>query len=180
MRIIGLLLAVALAFGATTEASAEDDAEQRLALAHRFIAAIQTDQMGAMLGQVTAALVPRRADATPAQQAALETAMTRAAQDMLPKMFDVAAPIYADIFTLEELTALVDFYESPVGRSMIEKSYAATPRLTAAMVQMTPDLMRGVADSLCREMNCTPEERAEFDQKLAQAGYGSAAAAAGD
>jgi hypothetical protein len=176
--VFGALLAgpmAAQAEGAAPEpapAAVRDEATAKLRLARRFIAAIQTDQMGAMLGQMTTAMTPPRAGMSQAESDAVRSAIQRAGEQMLPRMFDAMAPIYADIFTMEELNGLVDFYESDIGRSMIQKSYAAAPRMTQAMMAMMPELMHDMADTMCKELDCTAEERARMDAAMAQAGFG--------
>jgi hypothetical protein len=84
-------------------------------------------------------------------------------------MFEAVAPVYADIFTLEELQALVAFYQSDVGRSMMSKSYAAAPRIATAIQGILPELMADMGDQLCNRFECTPEQRREVKAAMATA-----------
>ncbi|WGM48665.1 hypothetical protein KOAAANKH_03571 [Brevundimonas sp. NIBR10] len=154
-----------------------DEAAVRLELSRRFIAAIQSDQMGAMLGQMTVAFTPPAEGLSDEQQAALRRATAAATAQMSTRLFDAMAPIYADIFTLEELSGLVAFYESDIGRSMMTKNYAAAPRITEVVVGMMPEMMQGMADSICKDLGCTAEERAQMDAAIAASPYGSENAA---
>lgn len=174
-RISGLLLAFVLLAATPVAAQQADDASKRLALSHRFIELIQTDQMGVMLGQITAAFSPAQTeDMTEAQAQEFEAVMSDMTAMMLPRIFDAMAPIYADIFTLEELEGLVAFYESDIGRSMMRKSYEAGPQVIAAMQAMMPEIMVEMGDMMCDRYNCTPDERREMKVAMASAMDGSA------
>ena len=163
--------------GASTGASAptvvRDEDAVKLELARRFIAVMQTDQLGAMIGQMTTSMAPTKDGMSQEESDAMRRAIQRAAGEMMPRMFDAMAPIYADIFTLEELTGLLEFYESDIGRSMMRKSYAAAPRLTEAMTAMMPQLMRDMGNTMCKELSCTAQQRAQMQEAMAQAGYGT-------
>lgn len=182
MRLFIAMLFASAVFASPMAASAapplRDEAAVRLDLSRRFIAALQTDQMTAMIGQLSTSLSPSREGMTQAQSDALDRAMATMNEQMMSRMFDAMAPIYADIFTREELTALVAFYESDIGQSMMTKSYAAAPRITAVVLAMMPDLMRGMADSMCKEMGCTAKQRADFEASIALSGFGPTSAPA--
>ena len=77
----------------------------------------------------------------------------------MPALFKAMAPVYAEIFTLQELQALVAFYESDVGRSMVRKSYEATPRVTAVAQQVLPPVLERAMDRLCDRLECSAQER---------------------
>lgn len=174
-RIIsGLLLAFALLAATPAAAQQADDASKRLALSHRFIELMQTDQMGAMLGQMSAAFAPAPTeDMTEAETADYQALMEDMMAVMLPRLFDAMAPIYADIFTLEELEGLVAFYESDIGQSMMRKSYESAPRITTAIQAMMPQLMVEMGDMICDRYNCTPDERREMKVAMGSAMNGS-------
>ncbi|CAN5294826.1 hypothetical protein BH09PSE1_BH09PSE1_29320 [soil metagenome] len=155
-----------------------DEAAVRLELSRRFIAALQTDQMASMLGQMTVAFTPPTEGLNEEQQAALHRATATATTQMTTRLFDAMAPIYADIFTLEELNGLVAFYESDIGRSMMAKSYAAAPRITEVVIGMMPEMMQGMADSMCKDLGCTAQERARMDAAIAASPYGGGGQAA--
>ena len=139
------------------------DAAERLALSRRFIAAMQTEQMGEMIGQMTTTLSPQMTkDMGIEDRAAFNRAIMAATSGMMESMFDAMAPIYADIFTMAELQGLVDFYESDIGQSLMTKSYEAAPRMAAAMAEMMPVLMRDMASTMCVELECTAEQLREI------------------
>jgi len=180
-RLITLLICVSALFAGPTIAHAgpmRDEAAVRLSLSRRFIDALQADQMATMIGQVTTTFAPPAEGLTDDERAAIQRATTAMTTEMTSRLLDAMAPIYADIFTLEELNALVAFYESDIGRSMMAKSYAAAPRITAVVMEMMPEMVRTMVDSMCKDLGCSAQERARMDAALAAAGYGDAAAPA--
>ena len=171
--LLGALLACPMAVHAQQQdgATVSDDSAARLALSTRFIALLQTDQITEMMSQMTTAITPPRPGLSQAENDAIRTALRRSFRQMMPRIFDAMAPVYADIFTLEELTGLVAFYESDIGRSMMSKSYAAAPRISAIVVGMIPELVHEMAETMCKELDCSAQERAAMDAALAEAGY---------
>lgn len=176
-RLIAVFLCFAALMASPMTAQAEpmrDEAAVRLSLSRRFIAALQSDQMATMLGQMSVAFTPPAEGLTDEQRNALQRATVNATTQMTTRLFDAMAPIYADIFTLEELTGLVAFYESEIGRSMMAKSYAAAPRITEVVMGMMPEMMQGMADSMCKDLGCTAQERAQMDAAIAASPYSEA------
>ena len=156
--ITGLCAALAL-LGAPLAAQARDEATERLDLAHRFVALMQAEDMGEALGQSLGGLFPSIEDLPPAEARAVEETMSEMMQDYMPALFKAMAPVYADIFTLEELRALVAFYESDVGRSMVRKSYEAMPRITAVSQDVLPAVLSRAMDRLCDRLECSAQQR---------------------
>ncbi len=169
------LSCAASASAQTTAARPAAEAKQdalKLQLANRFITLMQGDQMGEAMGQMMAAMTPASlADASTAEIAEYRSLMTEISTRMMPRIFEVMAPIYADIFTVEELQALVAFYESDLGRSMMTKSYAAAPRIAEAMQSAMPAIMSDMASVICDRFECSAEElRALKSEVRAQSG----------
>lgn len=160
---------------AAVAAPALDADAARLALARRFVSAMQGEQMGASLGRMTVEMMPRNENLTDEQNAAIRRAMEESMADLLPRMFDAMAPVYADIFTMEELTALVDFYESDVGRSLMAKSLEAAPRISEIAEAMIPGFVHGMMDNVCKAMECTAAQRQAMDEELARSGLAKSA-----
>jgi hypothetical protein len=145
---------------ATTQAKAD---ALKLQLANRFIAAMQTEQMGEMISQMSMTLTPEGLEeASDDELAEYREVVGDMAARMMPRIFDAMAPIYADIFTVEELRALVDFYESDIGQSMMTKTYAAAPRMAEAMQVVMPAIMADMAAAMCERFECSAEELREM------------------
>jgi hypothetical protein len=171
----GLCAAIFL-FSAPLAAQARDEAAERLDLAHRFVALMQAEDMGEALGQSLGGLFPSIEDLPPAEARAVEETMSEMMQDYMPALFKAMAPVYADIFTLEELRALVAFYESDVGRSMVRKSYEAMPRITAVSQEVLPAVLGRAMDRLCDRLECSAQQRQAMKAEV-QGLKGQAAAA---
>ena len=155
---------------AAAAAPVRDEAAAKLALARRFITAMQGEQLGASLAQMSGSMIPPNENLAADQNAAIRRAMEQSMADLLPRLFDAMAPVYADIFTMEELTALVNFYESDIGRSLMTKSLEAAPRISEIANAMMPEVLHDMMDTLCKEMGCTTAQRQAIDEELAQSG----------
>jgi hypothetical protein len=139
----------------------------KLQLANRFIAAMQGDQMGEMIAQMSTAMLPESMQGASTEELArYRETMGEISSRMMPRIFEAMAPIYADIFTVEELRALVEFYESDIGRSMMTKSYEAAPRMAEAMQAVMPAIMADMAVVICERFECSAEELRELKASM--------------
>lgn len=173
----GLCMAVTLlAAPGAALADARSDEAARLALANKFIMLIQGDEMTATIGQMIEAMIPESDEGLSDSEAAdLRAVVVEMTQEMIPRMFQAMAPVYADVFTLEELLGLVAFYESDLGQSLMLKSVQAMPRLNAAALSVMPEMLAGMGDTMCNRLKCTPDERREMKAAMAEAARGMAA-----
>jgi hypothetical protein len=74
---------------------------------------------------------------------------------MLPKVRSRVARVYASEYTTEELQALVDFYESPVGRSITAKQLDISAATRRAVNELVPEMGKELARRFCaREAQC--------------------------
>ncbi len=147
-------------------ASTKDDA-LRLQLANRFIQLVQGDQMGEAMGQMMGMFLPSSlAGASETEVAEFRAMMVEISGRMAPRLFDAIAPVYAEIFTTEELRALVDFYESDLGRSMMQKSYAAAPRMAEVMRTVMPDVMSDMVVVICERLECSADDLRQAKARL--------------
>ena len=128
MKLSGLLLGCALALTAASsptlaaETSAPPTARQ-LELAHRYIELIHIDKTYAdtmrSVGPSILASMPKGDGTDPALREKVLEAVNEATSDLMGTLIQKMEPIMAEIFTEEELTDLVKFYESKSGRAMI-------------------------------------------------------------
>ena len=152
------------------QATPEDDAAHRLQLAERFIELMQVDQMGEMMQGLASSMVPPSSrDLPPREQRILTDALAEAVGQMTPRIFEAMAPVYAEIFTLQELQDLVAFYESPTGVAFVSKSYEALPQITAAVNGIMPEILNDMATNLCASLECSQEELRQMKAEIAQA-----------
>ena len=163
MRSILVAVAAVLIFATPSIAAAQDaERAERLALAERAIDAMQGDQMAEMVHQMGQAFPPPNiANMTGDVRVAYDEVMAEASANMMRRMLEGMGGIYADLFTREELLAMVAFYESPVGQSILTKSMAATPQIIELTRTLMPGMMREVINGMCDRLGCTPQERRE-------------------
>ncbi|HVZ29145.1 MAG TPA: DUF2059 domain-containing protein [Asticcacaulis sp.] len=79
-----------------------------------------------------------------AAQALVQT-MAEIRPKYMPKFID----IYADAFTEDELTQMVNFYESPVGQSIAAKQPGLVPKTYAVMTALQPEIQAIELDKTC-------------------------------
>ena len=152
----------------------QDEDAIKLALATKIITRVQTQQMTDALGAVVEASLPAVVEGlSEAQSAEIRTLMVDSFSALMPRMFDAMAPVYADVFTIEELRGLNAFYESDLGRALLEKTFVALPRINAAseavVMEAMPGIMTRVGDRLCVHLKCTPDQRREMKAAMAAA-----------
>lgn len=171
----GLVLALAtLAAPAMAAAETPSEAATRLALANKVIALMQTEQLSDALSSLIATAIPQEMEGVPDEEAdEIRAVIVDAMAGVMPRMFEAMAPVYADIFTVEELRGLIAFYESDLGRSVMQKSYAAAPRLAEAaqsvLPEILPQVMADVGDTLCDRFECSAQERSEMKTAMTEA-----------
>lgn len=161
----GLCAALAL-MAAPLTANAREEASERLDLAYRFVALMQVEDMAKAMEESFIGLFPTTEGMDPDDARAVEETMSEMMQEYMPALFKAMAPVYADIFTLEELRALVAFYESDVGRSMVRKSYEAAPRIGVVAQTVLPPVLERAMDRLCDRLECSAQERQDMKSAL--------------
>jgi hypothetical protein len=82
--------------------------------------------------------------------------------DLVPQMITEMVPVYATTFTEEELTALVAFYDTPLGRSIANKSIQVMPEADRAVMSVVPQLLEKMASRMCQHYGCSPEEQRQM------------------
>jgi hypothetical protein len=144
--ILSALLAVlALAAG---PASAQDDLAERQAVAKEYLGlSLETMDFDAMAAQLSASLLQPVAQRQPALYLSKEKVLKGIVeQGLVESMRNAMLGVDAEMakaFTLQELTALRDFYASPVGMSVMTKMPAfmaeAMPRIMqSSMTDLRP------------------------------------------
>lgn len=96
--------------------------------------------------------------------------------DLVPQMVDQMVPVYAAVFTEEELVALVAFYDTEMGRSIADKSVMIMPESNRAIMSVMPQMMEKMAHRMCEYYSCTPAELQEMRSGLMEATGGSPSA----
>lgn len=141
-------------------AAAATPSPRALALTKRYIAALHIDEtLKPMMRSMMGPMMDEQARSFPnlteeQRKAARETVEEFVGGDMMDEILDRMAPIYATTFTEDELQALVDFYESPTGQSIIGKMPAMGPAAARVTVEMMPDIRAKIARRICEKLSC--------------------------
>lgn len=148
---------VAVAQSAQPVDTAQSEYNQRLTLARRYMEAIQFEKLMNGVAQASYAPVLSDADLPPEKRAHVEQVLRESFAAVMPQMMDATAAIYAEAFTLDELTEVVAFYESPVGRSLTAKSVMMTRRTDELYQAIMPSLEAEIVRRLCGASGCPAE-----------------------
>jgi hypothetical protein len=133
------------------------------ALVRRYFVAVNIDKtMDAMMKSMAPAMFEQMRKSNPSITAetskAVSDATIEAMAEIEPKYMSLLVDIYADAFTEDELTQLVDFYESPVGRSVTAKTPALAPKVTQVMVTLMPEIQASIKAKTCAKIACPTEK----------------------
>ncbi len=146
---------------ATPGAGGEPSARQ-MALSRRYVELMQGDQLEQLIQASIEAGASSEAGfqemAEEDRQFTLELA-SDVMSDMLPQMLDRLVPVYARTFTEGELEALIAFYDSELGRSVIAKTISSMPEADEAMMAVMPQVMEKMAARICARYGCEPGDR---------------------
>lgn len=151
----GLILAGAPAVGADAAPSAHS-----LELSKRLFSEMHMDQMmDGMMKQMAPAMIDQMRKTNPSISAedakAISEAVNASTQEMMRKVMDRMAPVYASTFTEKELQDLVDFYDGPTGRAMLAKMPLLMSKMTPTITEMMPEMQADVTRRICAKIDCT-------------------------
>lgn len=74
---------------------------------------------------------------------------------------EIYVPIYSKYFTIEEVQAIIDFYESPAGKKMLESTPAIMSESMGQMMNMFTPVMMQEIKTVTDEMNAEMKEYLE-------------------
>ncbi|WP_332659987.1 DUF2059 domain-containing protein [Brevundimonas sp.] len=177
---IVLFSALALASGAMAQAKAapqpgaDQPSARQMHLSRRYIELTQSDQMEEAIRSMIVGQAnddPSMREIPAEDRAFMVDLATELTVDLMPDMLDRLVPVYARTFSEAELTALVTFFDSELGRSIAEKSISSAPEANAAMMSVMPQLFEKMATRICARFGCDPAEMRAMMQGEA---YGSA------
>ncbi|MDI1325443.1 MAG: DUF2059 domain-containing protein [Brevundimonas sp.] len=140
---------------------ADQPSARQMHLSRRYIELTQSDQMeeairSAIVGEANDD--PSMREVPAEDRAFLVDLATELTIDLLPQMLDRLVPIYARTFTEEELSALVTFFDTEMGRSIARKSITSMPEANAAMMSVMPQLFDKMATRICARFGCDADE----------------------
>jgi hypothetical protein len=173
MRFLIICLATAIAVATlpatpaaarSTEQTTAPPTARMTALAREYLNLTMTDQFEGVVRQMLGAEFENDSEmqALPEEDRRMILNLTaELTADMVPQMITEMVPVYATTFTEEELTALVAFYETPLGRSIADKSIQVMPEADRAVMSVVPQLLEKMATRMCQHYGCSPEEQRE-------------------
>lgn len=137
---------------------------RQLALSRRYIDLMQGDQLRATVRAMVQGQVQAEGRNMPDEDRRFLTDLTvELVGDLVPAMMDELVPVYAGVFTESELEALIAFYDTVEGRSIINKTYASLSEANTAMMSVMPRMFDKMAVRMCEHYGCDPVEvRAEM------------------
>lgn len=146
---------------ATPQPGVEQPSARQMHLSRRYVELTQSDQMeeairGMIVGEAEAD--PSMREMPAEDRAFMVDLATELTVDLMPQMLDRLVPVYARTFSEEELSALVTFFDTELGRSIARKSIESTPEANAAMMSVMPQLFEKMATRICARFGCDPAE----------------------
>jgi len=167
------LLATALPVDTARAAQAPPPAtapsERQTELTRRYLNLMMTDQFESVIHQMLGAELANDEGMQALPEADRRFIVSLTAEltgDMVPQMITEMVPVYAAVFTEEELVALVAFYETPLGRSIAEKSVRVMPEADRAVMALVPQMLEKMAMRMCQHYGCTPAELEQLRQGM--------------
>jgi len=134
---------------------------RQLELTRRYIALTMTDQFEDSLRELIAqqAQLDPNSSLLPAEDREFIVELSvELTTDMIPQMLEAMVPVYARTFSEEELEAMIAFYDSEMGRSILQKTVASMPEANQAAMSVMPRLMDKMAARICQYYGCEAEE----------------------
>ena len=161
MRKVLTIVALACALVAPTVASAEPSAKA-LALSRRMVVAMHVEEtmapmMRMLMQQQMDMIVAQRKELTDQQKTMLSGVLTEAVGEMMDgglmtRVIEKFVPAYAEVYSEDELQAVVTFYESPIGQSVLKKMPLLGPAASKALTEITPEIQADLGRRVTKKM----------------------------
>ncbi|MGZ9114560.1 MAG: DUF2059 domain-containing protein [Brevundimonas sp.] len=160
MRIL-LVLAFGLSLSAAGPVAAQDrDAARRLVLAAQYLELTQGPSMKKTIeGYFEQTFAKSEVPAD--QRDWLSENMTAAFEVAMAETFADLTDDVAEIYTLEELEVMVAFSETPLGRSVSDKSFEMGIRTQAVMMPHLTAAFAQLGEKFCARFDCAASEGAQ-------------------
>lgn len=157
-RLFAVVFAACAMLAAPALAQSQPSTRQ-VELSRRYVQLAQGEQMEDALRQMMATDPTTDLSDVPAEDREFLLDMTsEILADLMPKMMEAMVPAYAAAFTEEELEALIAFYDTEMGRSIIEKNFQIMPEVNTAVAAIIPELFQKMASRMCARYGCDPRE----------------------
>jgi hypothetical protein len=170
---IGAVLATALMLTSATSAWAQTapaDMAQRRVLTRQYMELVNlTKILDTMTQSMSASMAPGP-NVPPEVVKAMRESVTESMGAVVPRILEEMVDVYANKLTVEELTALIDFYGSPTGRSITVKTEQLAGETGPLMRKYTPIMQREMLTRLCGKIACPDEVKTSIKALDAQIG----------
>lgn len=157
------LVTLALAVGPAV-AQERAPSERQLELARKYVQQVQGAGLRDLMAETVRSQMAAsgKSDLTSEERKAVEAIIIDAGADFMNRVLDRMTPLYAAAFTEEELETVVAFNETPIGRSILQKSLRLVMAEQEVMQELIPDFFEKLIVRLCALEKCTPEQLEEF------------------
>ncbi|WGM39171.1 DUF2059 domain-containing protein [Caulobacter sp. NIBR1757] len=156
---VGLLLSPVAGFAQTPHTAAAAPAApsaHATDLARRYIKAMRMEEaMTVVFSQFDPLMGMDPSMAAKIDRNAMREAMVESVGEILPKWTEALIPYVAAAFSVEELEAMVAFYESPIGQSVVTKSQVLAKPSMEIMQDLAPGLGEDMLARYCAKATCT-------------------------
>jgi hypothetical protein len=151
---LGLLAAAQPSLAQSAPSAPAPVSAQQRALAERMMTAVRFDEtMDAIMTMVKTSMAPQRAklaEIDPTLAPVMDAAMNKAIANFMPRLKEHAVTTWAATFTEGEMKAAIGFYETPEGRSIIEKQPKMAERLMPALAPESQQIALDMMTEACR------------------------------
>lgn len=161
MRKFLTILALVCAVAAPAAAYAEPSAKA-LALTERMVVALHVEEtmmpmMRTLMRQQVDLMVSQQKNLTDQQKTMISGAMGETMDEVLADGFmsDITKrliPVYAEVYSEDELEAVVSFYESPIGQRVLHKMPQMGPAAAKVMTDIAPKMQAEFVERLTRKL----------------------------
>mgnify|MGYP000176836987 CR=1 FL=1 len=161
--VAGFFMALVLAGPALAQTAPSADYARREALARQVVSMIDPGEaMEAVLLTLPEVIANESADMSAPERAVFKSVMMTSVREALPAymgaVIDAMVPLYAESFTVAELEAMLEFYGTPEGASILKKSVTLGVDAQRLSMDLLPGFMEDMAVSVCRQLDCDPAE----------------------
>ena len=173
-RLAGAALAAMFAGGGAVQAQpapAGPVDPERLALAQKIYAMVGDQTMQSLtqaLKTMMATSIEGRTTNDPARTQALQAALGDSLDDMMPKVLQGTARIMAQDFSAGELRAMLAFYQSPTGQTVLRRMPEITRQSMQVSLSLLPGFMLKFEGDYCGRVTCSAQEQQAFAQANAR------------
>jgi hypothetical protein len=152
----GIALAQAAPGPASAATPSPPPSPRILALAHQYMVVMHVEETNKqMIANIFAGMRGTAGSSDARTNAAME-GVEAMITPMVEKLESQMEPIVAETFTEQELQAMVDFYGSPIGQSVLQKIPLMTGKLSAASMGMMQEMAAKRAPG-CVGASCPPK-----------------------